>query len=263
MTLSLKFIIVLGILLMGMGCRIFDPEPTQDNSKIYPKDYSIVFCDFTSSVDTTHSIELIKQNAISLQTTFAARKKIEFYTISKNNNSSCLFTNTPMAIDPLPSEKINFENSITERSDSLKKLLNIASSSAAAKYRSEPNSCIIDCIERAIRYFRNYSFHDTAHLQLFILSDMLECCTVNGRVPVCIEPPVNIKAKIDAIAAITDSNLSFREFKNIEVNIILSSNNRQAGYSGDFYTFWQTVFKRYGYDKVLYFSVKLPDATDK
>lgn len=213
-----------------------------------PHPYTIVFCDFTTSVDT-QSFDKIKNDALTILSRQEAQSRIDFYSISKNPNAPCLYSQFNPADYLKPSEIRAFKETLPQRMDSLKKKLDEASSTASSK-RKEPNSCIIDYIERAINDFRNYSEHTTAPLQLIILSDMLECCSGENRPTLCMDSGKDITESLESIKEVTDSTLSFQVFPDIKVCIVLASDYLQRNNKTNFKLFWKQVFARYGFQNI-------------
>ena len=243
---------LLGFILLLWGCG--DP----------PVPRSIILCDFTSSVDDQYSIPRIKSGAMQIQQTEEKERQLEFYAIGKDNNSNSLYYSNPPGDDLRPSDMAVYDSASPQRRTQLKGALDTASSAAMLINRKEPSSCIIDGVERAISYFTNQKGYTTASLRLYILSDMLECCRLNKKDRICIEnEPPPVKNLDSMVRGVTDPALSLAPMKNLEVYIILSASNKKEGSSTSLKHFWEAVFKAYGYDKPLYFSVNLPAAEKK
>ena len=220
--------------------------------------YSIVFCDFTNSVDSEQSIVNIKRNALRILERDGKNTLLDYYIINKNTNSACVFRNSPLKEDSKPSERRMFKDSLRKQIDNLSKSLDFASTKASEVYRREPNSCIIDCIERSLRYFENYEPDPSTPLELYILSDMLECCTFSNKQKICLEPNNDVEKQLVLIPNVTDSSLSFAKFGNVRVHIVISTNKALEENKAAFLDFWVAVFKRYNYDIRNKISVELP-----
>jgi len=246
--MRILIILPLALSLWSFLCGCGNPKPP----------CSIVFCDFTSSVDVESSSAKIKADATELLRRIGKTDVIEYYLISKNNNSKILFKSEPLDPDSRPTDRKEFEKMQLKLADSLKFLLDSASAASLKLYPKEPNSCIIECIERAIRSFEIYDDDNKAPLHLYILSDMLECCVFSKDEKINLEPGNDIGKQFELIPKVTDSNLSFRRFKNVQVHIVISTLKVLEGNKRNFERFWELVFERYGYDVRNRISVDLP-----
>lgn len=220
--------------------------------------YSIVFCDFTSSIDSVKSIDKIKSDALKILDKEGTERQIDFYTITKKISTASPFISTPLENDPRPSDREEFKQELQERKKELEKMLNEESSKALVN-RKEPNSCIIDCIEKALNDFKNYSDSKKISLKLYILSDMLECCAGKEKTTVCIDNYTsNIGSEIGKIDGMVIPSLTFRDFPNLKVYIILASDQNDLINETVFREFWSPVFARYGYKEPLRPRTSLP-----
>lgn len=242
---KIKRFLLLVLTAISAGCN---PKPP----------YSIVFCDFSSSIDTIKTSEKIKTDAMQIFRNEVMDNCIDFYSISKDYHSRRLFRSEPLRSDHTPSEKEEFEARLGSRGDSLRKILDEASEESLKIYPNEPNSCIINCIERSVSYFEMYEPERNTPLHLYILSDMLECCVFTNNKKINLEPNHDIEEQISSIPAITDSSLSLKQFKNLRIHVVVSSNKILEGKNKAFEKFWTLVFQRYGYDIRNQITVELP-----
>lgn len=217
----------------------------------------IVFCDFTSSVDSVRSINKIKNNAIELMKRKRRTDRMRFYTLTKDAFSPMLFESIPLINCAKKSEERRFDKAFRSESDSLRRILDIASTETLVN-RNEPNSCIINCISRGVNEFKNYSKDLNASLNLYILSDMLECCEwVNNEI--CIEDNNDLNSDISKVKYVVDSAVQLTEFTNLNIYIILVSNVKHSSSMEKFKKFWNSVFRQFGYKSIPYYSDKLPE----
>jgi hypothetical protein len=202
----------------------------------------IVYCDFTNSVDST-SASLIIKNAEEIFNRLYDSYKLTFYIISKNDWSIPFFETDLLLIkNPRPSERIQLNQLLKIEKpaslDSFQKVLN----RVVSQKRIKP-SCIVNAVENSIRVFDNYDKTGQLKLRLILLSDMIEYC--KSSIGLIDLENKHYKEANKLVDDFKDTTYSFSKFKNLQIDIIVSSQKDNA--ASDQNKLWKKIFQKYGY----------------
>ena len=213
----------------------------------------IVFCDFTTSIDSISTMKIIK-DARDIFKTLYSSYELHFYAVDDNDYSSPFFSWKPILIkDIKPSEESMLEEyyKANEPGGERKLLDTIA---YLSKRNKLGRSCMINAIKKAIREFDNYDSSKNISLKLIFLSDMLERCR-------CSLGDFNLENKqfgsaISQLSQAAIPDLSFTKFKRLDIEIVISSNKNTEGDKLDL--FWHELFSKFGYGQLPHLSPIMP-----
>jgi hypothetical protein len=107
------------------------------------------------------------------------------------------------------------------------------------------NTCIIRTIRKVANSIAADNKAELKEIKIVILSDMLEDCANDfGKIDI---GSGDFKAATRTLSGMPTPNFSFSGYRNIEVSIVVTS-EQNIGDDSPLFSFWKTMFKKYGYD---------------
>ena len=206
---------------------------------------AVIFCDITTSVDSTDGIKSVANNAANLLLKFPPLSILYFRPIDKSPNVKPIFEFTIPAASNLKGEKDQRTQHIETQAQNLyNEILNryneINSDDKNAR------SCIIQTLDIANRLFKPYQESQNYSFELIYLSDMLEECDESVLGSLFMKENLCDHVFIKADSFQSDLDIGF-----VNLTIITAvendvENSQYFNYENR-KTFWKKIFLKVGF----------------
>lgn len=237
---NLTFFIISVISIFLCSCKsIEDGKEVQDP----PKNLVYVLCDLSASIDRKQTKDNILKAASGIFHSMPANTEYYFMPITSSPEPAIFKGNTGKGRD----RATVYGNNLATYKEQMVKL-----DKEFGKNTSN-RTCVIDAIEavsESLNAIRGYE-DKYDKINLIVISDMMECCPVNGQFVNFEKIPFDERSADQVIAKWPNGRNFLSNTKKLNITVVFNS-KANKGYVG-IKTFWKKLFKAAGYSKVVPF----------